>query len=110
MRTDARQSCFEPRALSVLYKESHGHDPQLSQAAAILMGSIFRKIFPPFRFQGRVLEIGCGPGSFLKILDAQNVIRCMGLSPAMRLLNNQEIKGLIYNGMFGGGIYPPGLF
>jgi len=98
-------------ALSILYKESHGHDLQLSQAAAETYGQYFQENFLPFPFQGRVLEIGCGPGSFLKELMRYHCNQVYGVEPSFEAVEQAgELKGLIYNGTFVGGIYPKDYF
>jgi len=95
---------LSPDALSVLYQESHGHQPQLSQAAADTYAQYFKENFLPFPFQGRVLEIGCGPGFFLKVLMRQNCNQLYGVEPSREAVEQSgEIKDLIHNGMFGSG-------
>jgi len=98
-------------ALGDLYAQSHGHHPQLSQAAADTYAHYFMENFFPFPFQGRVLEIGCGPGFFLKELIRQNCNQVHGVEPSREALEQSgDLKGLIYNGMFGSGIYPKDYF
>jgi 2-polyprenyl-3-methyl-5-hydroxy-6-metoxy-1,4-benzoquinol methylase len=98
-------------ALSVLYAESHAHQPHLYQAAADTYGRYFQENFSPFPFQARVLEIGCGPGFFLKVLMQNNCNQVHGVEPSREAVEQSgELKGLIFNGMFGSGIYPPDYF
>jgi SAM-dependent methyltransferase len=98
-------------ALSVLYAQSQGHHPQLSQAAADTYGYYFQENFPHFSFQGRVLEIGCGQGSFLKVLMQQNCDQVHGVEPSHEAVEQSgDLKGLIFNGMFSSGIYPQAYF
>jgi SAM-dependent methyltransferase len=100
---------LSPLALSVLYGASHAHDPQLSQKAAQTYARYFREYFPSFR--GRLLEIGCGPGFFLKELLLQGCDQVHGVEPSSEAVEQSgESKGLIYNGMFTGGIYPKEYF
>ncbi len=102
---------LSPSALSALYAKSHGHQPQLSQAAAETYGQYFHKNFSSFHEQGRVLEIGCGPGFFLKVLLKQGCSQVQGVEPSCEAIEQSgEMKGLIYNGMFGSGIYPKACF
>ena len=111
MRTDACESCINTQALSVLYAQSHGHHPLLSQAAADTYAQYFLENFSPFPFQGRVLEIGCGPGFFLKTLIQKDYNQVHGVEPSQEAVEQAgEVKGLIYNGMFGAGIYPKEYF
>ena len=99
------------QTLSILYEQSHGHHAQLSQAAADTYAHYFQENFSPFPFQGRVLEIGCGPGFFLKALIGKDYNQVHGVEPSREAVEQAgEIKGLIYNGMFGSGIYPNGYF
>jgi SAM-dependent methyltransferase len=100
---------LSPLALNVLYSASHGHDPQLSQKAAVTYARYFRDNFSPF--QGRLLEIGCGPGFFLKEMMLQGCDQVNGVEPSHEAVEQSgESKGLIYNGMFVGGIYPKEYF
>lgn len=102
---------LSPHALSVLYAQSHGHHPQLSLAAAETYGQYFQENFSPFPSQGRVLEIGCGPGFFLNVLMRKNCNQVHGVEPSREAVEQSgELKGLIYNGMFGSGIYPQAYF
>jgi len=98
-------------SLSVLYKRSHGHDGQLSQAAADTYLRYFQENFSPFPFQKRVLEIGCGPGYFLKTLIQHECQQVHGVEPSLEAVEQSgELKGLIHNGMFISGIYPKEYF
>jgi SAM-dependent methyltransferase len=98
-------------AFSVLYAQSHGHHPQLSHAAADTYGYYFQENFPHFSCQGRVLEIGCGQGSFLKVLRQQNCDQVHGVEPSHEAVEQSgDLKGLIFNGMFSSGIYPQKYF
>ena len=102
---------LSPDALSVLYAQSHGHHEQLSQAAAETYARYFQENFSPFPAEGRVLEIGCGPGPFLKELMRQNYRNLHGVEPSREACEQAgELKGLIYNGMFSGSIYPKDYF
>ena len=95
------------QALSALYAQSHGHHPQLSQAAADTYVRYFEENFTPFPTQGRILEIGCGPGFFLKGLAQKKYNQINGVEPSREAVEQSgELKDLIYNGMFTGGVYP----
>jgi 2-polyprenyl-3-methyl-5-hydroxy-6-metoxy-1,4-benzoquinol methylase len=97
--------------LAMLYAQSHAHDEVLAQAASATYLEYFRRysLEPPF--QGRLLEIGCGSGVFLRLLIQQGMGQVYGVEPGKEAVSAaQDLKGLIYNGMFGAGIYPPDYF
>lgn len=97
--------------LSGLYKDSHGHQVQLSKAAADTYEYYFDKNFSDFPSQGKILEIGCGPGFFLKALFKKNKHQIFGVEPSYQAIEQAgEIKGMIYHGMFQRGIYPREFF
>ena len=100
-----------PQALSALYAQSHGHHPQLSQAAANTYGRYFQDNFSSLPRQSRVLEIGCGPGYFLKELLGQGFDQLRGVEPSRESVDQSgELSGRIHIGMFESGIFPQAYF
>jgi 2-polyprenyl-3-methyl-5-hydroxy-6-metoxy-1,4-benzoquinol methylase len=100
--------------LAVLYRESKSLYPQESQCAARTYASLVTRYFGMFPRSERIrlLEIGCGNGSFLEEMGRHPLRTVVGVEPSVQAVENSTgtVKPAIINDVFKKGFFPPGMF
>lgn len=94
--------------LAQLYAQSRFTYEEESVWAARTYAKYFGDYLHGLSKQARVLEIGCGNGSFMQELFRQGYANLAGIEPSREAISRAgAMQGLIHQGMFSAGIYPP---
>ena len=100
--------------LAVLYRESEFLYPNESRYAARTYASLVTPYFGMFPRPGqiRLLEIGCGNGTFLDEMRLRNVHTVTGVEPSVRAVEQASatVKPAIINDVLQRGFFPPEAF
>ena len=100
--------------LAVLYRESQFLYPKESRYAARTYASLVTRYFGMFPRpeQIRLLEIGCGNGSFLEEMQRRHLHTVTGVEPSVQAVEHapETVKPAIINEVFHHGFFPPGDF
>jgi 2-polyprenyl-3-methyl-5-hydroxy-6-metoxy-1,4-benzoquinol methylase len=100
--------------LAVLYRESEFLYPNESRYAAGTYASLVTPYFGMFPQpeQIRLLEIGCGNGTFLDEMRRRGVHTVTGVEPSVRAVEqaSETVKPAIINDVFHRGVFHPGTF
>jgi 2-polyprenyl-3-methyl-5-hydroxy-6-metoxy-1,4-benzoquinol methylase len=100
--------------LTVLYQESKFLYPKESSCAARTYASLVTRYFGMFPHpeQIRLLEIGCGNGSFLEEMRRRHLHTIIGIEPSVHAVEHASgaVKPAIINDVFRRGFFPPETF
>jgi 2-polyprenyl-3-methyl-5-hydroxy-6-metoxy-1,4-benzoquinol methylase len=100
--------------LAALYRDSHFLYPKESGYAARTYASLVTRYFGMFPRPGqiRLLEIGCGNGSFLEEMKRRHLHAVTGVEPSVEAVENAPgtVKPAIMNQVFEHGFFPAGNF
>jgi SAM-dependent methyltransferase len=100
--------------LAVLYRESQFLYPQESRCTAKTYASLVTRHFRMFPRPERIrlLEIGCGNGSFLEEMQQRHLHTVTGVEPSVQAVENAPgtVKTAIINEVFKYGLFQPGHF
>lgn len=100
--------------LAVLYRESQFLYPQESRCTAKTYASLVTRHFGMFPRPERIrlLEIGCGNGSFLEEMQQRHLHTVTGVEPSVQAIENapETVKPAIINKIFERGLFQPGHF
>jgi 2-polyprenyl-3-methyl-5-hydroxy-6-metoxy-1,4-benzoquinol methylase len=100
--------------LAVLYRESQFLYPQESGYAARTYASLVTRYFAmlPHPEQIRLLEVGCGNGTFLEEMQRCHLHTVVGVEPGVQAVERASgvVKTAIINEAFHHGLFPPETF
>ena len=100
--------------LAVLYRESQFLYPQESRCAAKTYASLVTRYFGMFPRpeQIRLLEIGCGNGSFLEEMQQRHLYTVTGVEPSVQAVEHAPgtVKSAIINDLFSPDLFHPETF
>jgi SAM-dependent methyltransferase len=100
--------------LTVLYQDSQFLSPQESLCAARTYASLVTRYWGMFSHpeQIRLLEIGCGNGSFLEEMRRRHLHTVMGVEPSVDAVEQASatVKPAIMNEVFHRDLFPPETF
>ena len=100
--------------LAVLYKESRFLYSKESRCTAVTYASLVTRYFGMFPHpeQIRLLEIGCGNGSFLEEMQRRYLHTVIGVEPSVQAVENapETVKPAIMNEVFKNGFFHPETF
>ncbi len=94
-------------ALAALYSQSHFTYAQESAWAAATYFDYFARYLNDVSIESRILEIGGGNGSFLKLLHDHRFRHLSGIEPSQEaIVHSGEAAKFMRLGMFAQGVYP----
>jgi 2-polyprenyl-3-methyl-5-hydroxy-6-metoxy-1,4-benzoquinol methylase len=100
--------------LAVLYKDSHFLYPEESRCTARTYASLVARYFGMFPLpeQIRLLDIGCGNGTFLEEMQRCHLHTVTGVEPSVQAVENAPgtVKPAIMNEVFKHGFFHPETF
>lgn len=100
--------------LTILYQESRFLYPQESHCAAATYASLVTRHFGmlPHPEQIRLLEIGCGNGSFLEEMQRRRLHAVTGVEPSVHAVEHapETVKPAIINEVFHRSLFPTEAF
>jgi len=100
--------------LAALYRDSHFLYPKESGYAARTYASLVTRFWGLFPRPGqiRLLEIGCGNGSFLEEMKRRHLHNVIGVEPSVQAVENSPgtVKPAIINDVFRPGLFHPETF
>lgn len=102
---------LDENELAHLYAGSHFNYERESSFAAQTYASYLKKIFKHGNTDIKLLEIGCGNGTFLSMARAMGIKEVCGVEPSQEAVENSgDLRSCIRVGMFKPGIYPENHF